>query len=305
MGTRAEKYRQVAKQKGVPQSQIDLFLDAKPHWTVIETQTKTLQSMPAKTSAKKTTAKKTTKKRKSTSSKKTMGAPLTANQRKDVARVAKLIKDGTIAAQGQVTTYSKASGTTRQKQAAAFIKMYKSKVKAAGLKIAAGEVGLAKKARKVTKKRSTSIAKRYASIAGQKKPYYVAKGRTYRVGGGAGGPGVVRVVPKTGAKTFKSLTADEKKAVAQFLVSPQGKKLRGKGAKRTIVVQQLIKVNLPKTMTKKSTTAKKTSAVTTQQVMRKNVNTIRTQLKAKGYKGKLIGKGITKQKLAAQLAKLS
>ena len=300
MGTKADQYRKVAKQKGVSQSQIDLFLDAKPHWTVIETQTKTLQSMPAKTAAKKTAA----KKRKSTSSKKSTGAPLTANQRKDVARIAKLINEGTIAAQGQVTTYSKAAGTTRQKKAAAFIKMYKTKVKAAGLKISAGEVGLAKKARKVTKKRRMSVAKRYASITGQKKPYYVAKGRTYRIGGGAGGPGVVRVVPKTGAQPFKKLSADEKKAVAQFLVTPQGKKLRGKGAKRTIVVQQLIKVNLPKTMTKKAA-AKKSSGVTTQQVMKKNVNTIRSQLKAKGYKGKLIGKGITKQKLAAQLAKRS
>jgi len=300
MGTKADQYRKVAKQKGVSQSQIDLFLDAKPHWTVIETQTKTLQSMPAKTTAKKTTA----KKRKSSKSKKSMGAPLTSNQRKDVARIAKLIKEGTIAAQGNITTYSKAAGNTRQQKASAFINKYKPKVKAAGLKVAAGEVGLAKKARKVTKKRRMSITKRYESIAGQKKPYYIAKGRTYRVGGGAGGPGVVRVVPKTGAKTFKSLTAEEKKAVAQFLASPQGKKLRGKGAKRTIVVQQLIKVNLPKTMTKKAA-AKKSSGVTTQQVMKKNVNTIRSQLKAKGYKGKLIGKGITKQKLAAQLAKRS
>jgi hypothetical protein len=303
MGAKADKYRQVAKQKGVSQSQIDLFLDAKPHWTVIETQTKTLQSMPAKQQAKQQ-AKTTAKKRKSSKSKKSMGAPLTANQRKDVTRIAKLIKDGTIAAQGQVTTYSKAAGTTRQKKAAAFIKKYTPKVKAAGLKIGAGEVGLAKKARKVTKKRSMSVSKRYASITGQKKPYYVSKGRTYRIGGGASGPGVVRVVPKTGAQPFKSLSADEKRAVAQFLVTPEGKKLRGKGAKRTIVVQQLIKVNLPKTVTKKAA-AKKTSTVTVQQVMRKNVNTIRSQLKAKGYTGKLIGKGITKQKLAAQLAKLS
>jgi hypothetical protein len=256
--------------------------------------------MPAKTTA----AKKTTKKRKSSKSKKSMGAPLTANQRKDVARIAKLIKDGTIAAQGNITTYSKAAGTTRQKKAAAFIKKYKPKVKAAGLKIGAGEVGKQKKVRKATKRRRVSIAKRYASITGQKHPYYVSKGRTYRVGGGAGGPGVVRAVPKTGAETFKSLSSDEKKAVAQFLASPQGKKLRGKGAKRTIVVQQLIKVNLPKTMTKK-TAAKKSSGVTTQQVMKKNFNTIKSQLKAKGYKGRLIGKGITKKKLAAQLAKLS
>jgi hypothetical protein len=303
MGAKAEKYRQVATQKGISKSQIDMFLDAKPHWTVIETQTKTLQSMPAKQQAKQQ-AKTTAKKRKSSKSKKSMGAPLTSNQRKDVARIAKLIKEGTIAAQGNITTYSKAAGNTRQRKAAAFINKYKPKVKAAGLKVAAGEVGLAKKARKVTKKRRMSVAKRYESIAGQKKPYYVAKGRTYRIGGGAGGPGVVRVVPKTGAQPFKSLSADEKRAVAQFLVTPEGKKLRGKGAKRTIVVQQLIKVNLPKTVTKKAA-AKKTSTVTVQQVMRKNVNTIRSQLKAKGYTGKLIGKGITKQKLAAQLAKLS
>jgi hypothetical protein len=106
-------------------------------------------------------------------------------------------------------------------------------------------VGLKKKARKFVKK--LFISKRYQAITSQsKEPYYISKGRTYKVGGGATGPGIIRKIRGQEGESFKKLSADERKAVAQFLASPQGKRLRGPKARRTVVVQQLIKVNIPK-----------------------------------------------------------
>jgi hypothetical protein len=233
------------KKLGMEQGPARVSVLAIKNKAAVQSQIATLKVAVAQMEAKVTEQRST---RRSTSSKKnsSKGSALTPNQRKDVSQIAKLINNGTITAQGDTTTYSKATGATRRKKASAFIKMYEAKVKAAGLKIAAGEVGKAKKTPKRTRKpKRLSVTKRYETIKGQKKPYYISKGRTIRVGGGASGPGVVRAIPKSGVDSFKKLTPDERRAVAQFLASDDGKKLRSRGAKRTVVVQQLIKVNLP------------------------------------------------------------
>jgi hypothetical protein len=179
----------------------------------------------------------------------TKAKSLSAALRKDTMRIKKLIKDGTIAAAQQqgkkVTTYTEASGADRVAKAKKFVALHKQRVKAKGLKTGVGSVGLKKKARKSAKK--LSISKRYQAITSQsKEPYYISKGRTYKVGGGATGPGIIRKVRGQTAVPFKKLSAPERKAVAQFLATPQGKRLRGPKARRKVVVQQLIAVNIPK-----------------------------------------------------------
>jgi hypothetical protein len=179
----------------------------------------------------------------------TKAKSLSAALRKDTMRIKKLIKDGTIAAAQQqgkkVTTYTEASGADRVAKAKKFVALHKQRVKAKGLKTGVGSVGLKKKARKAPKRQP--IKTRYTSIKAQgKQPYYISKGRTIKVGGGATGPGIIRKIRGQEGESFKKLSADERKAVAQFLASPQGKRLRGPKARRTVVVQQLIKVNIPK-----------------------------------------------------------
>ena len=76
----------------------------------------------------------------------------------------------------------------------------------------------------------------------QKFPYYLASGYTSRVGGGATGPGVVRVIPKTGATPFRSLDESKQREIVSFLNGDAGKALRGKGAKRKVTFQAIKQV---------------------------------------------------------------
>jgi len=135
-----------------------------------------------------------------------------------------------------------------------FLQFYKPLLKKAGYSTARGTMGkLTKAGRRMfsaakSKARKKSARKsmkaRYQAIkqqaGAQKFPYYLAKGYVRRIGGGPGGPGVVRVVPGTGATPFSRLSAGEKRKVLNYLNTKNGKSLRGKGAKRKVDVQGII-----------------------------------------------------------------
>jgi len=71
-------------------------------------------------------------------------------------------------------------------------------------------------------------------------PYYLSPGYTARVGGGATGPGVIRVVTGSGATPFSRLSKDRQYEIIRFLNSDNGSDLRSEGAKRKIVAQQIM-----------------------------------------------------------------
>jgi hypothetical protein len=132
-----------------------------------------------------------------------------------------------------------------------FLQFYKPLLKKAGYSTARGTMGkLTKAGRRMfstakskSRKKSArkSVKARYQAIKQQGKlPYYLAKGYVRRIGGGPGGPGVVRVVPGSGATPFSRLSEAEKRKVLNYLNTDNGKSLRGKGAKRKVDVQGII-----------------------------------------------------------------
>jgi hypothetical protein len=123
--------------------------------------------------------------------------------------------------------------------------------------------------------RAKSVRTVYQQIPGQQKfPYYLVPGYTSRVGGGASGPGVIRAVPKSGATSFRSLDESKQREIVRFLNTEAGKALRGKGAKRQVVFQQIEVVIRPERQTYKqfeaAQAAKKTKRA---QVARKAAQT--------------------------------
>lgn len=132
-----------------------------------------------------------------------------------------------------------------------FLQFYKPLLKKAGYSTARGTMGKLTKAgrRMLSASKSTgrkksvrkSVKARFQAIKQQGKfPYYLAKGSVRRIGGGPGGPGVVRVVPGKGATPFSRLSDSEKKKVLNYLNTDNGKSLRGRGAKRKVDVQGII-----------------------------------------------------------------
>jgi hypothetical protein len=100
--------------------------------------------------------------------------------------------------------------------------------------------------------RAKSVRTVYQQITGQQKlPYYLVPGYTSRVGGGASGPGVIRAGPKSGAASFRSLDESKQREIVRFLNTEAGKALRGKGAKRQVVFQQIEVVIRPERHTYK------------------------------------------------------
>lgn len=95
-------------------------------------------------------------------------------------------------------------------------------------------------------KTPTGLRYEYRLVPGRqgadKFPYYLSPGFTSRVGGGAGGPGVIRAIPKSGAPPFASLDADRQREIVRFLNSEAGKGLRSPGAKRKIEYQKIRQV---------------------------------------------------------------
>lgn len=142
------------------------------------------------------------------------------------ATITAAIKDGRLAAKQGVTRPTEAQGKTPRARYAKFLQIYKNARPAASKKAATPK---AKTVRAV-----------YQQIKGQQKfPYYLTAGYTARVGGGASGPGIIRVVPKTGAAPFRRLDEDKQKDVVRFLNTEAGKALRGKGAKRQVTFQKI------------------------------------------------------------------
>jgi len=242
----------------------------------------------------------------------------TEGQRKDARRIRFLMEKGIVIPQGGIINPSdfgdskKASGGSISKTTfKKYIRKYKGQVKAAGLSTAQGRVGLRLKKSEMPQLSLKQLASGLPQSVGR--DYYVRKGRTVKrtIGGGGRGPGKIRPIAK-GTVSYSKLSTADKRKVAAFLAEGQGKVLRGPGARKKIVLQQLVQVNMTKKQlagvkqtAKQQTKAqsKASSGVTTQQIMKKKYNTIKQQLKAKGYTGKLFG--VKKQVLAQKLAKLS
>ena len=168
----------------------------------------------------------TPKKRKSSKRRSTRKLPESVKKR--AAAIQRGIKSGRIAAkQGKLKPSDYATGTTREKYDR-FITLYKG----------ARAKGKASKAPKAT------LLTRYQAISGTKYPYYLSRGyhvNAFNVGGGRGGPGLVRAIPGMSAKPFSSLTKSQQGKIVSFLNGP-GKTLRSKGAKASVTYSQLAQV---------------------------------------------------------------
>ena len=149
-------------------------------------------------------------------------------------RLANAIRSGRVAVRQGVTSVSKAQGATKRAKYQKFMSIYK------GVRIPA------KPTAKVKTMTTRYVYRTMPGTQGQSKfPYYLAAGYTARVGGGSTGPGVVRVIPKSGATPFAKLDEASQRKIVSFLNSETGKKLRGKGAKRQVsyqAIRQAIKV---------------------------------------------------------------
>lgn len=131
------------------------------------------------------------------------------------AKLMALIRNGKIAAKQGKTSPGSFEGKTARERYEKFVKLYKG-------------------VRKPGKKTAAALAAIYKTITvSNKKPYFLSPGYVvprHSVGGGKKGQGIVRVLPKSGAKPWSQLTEGQKKAVIAFLNSSQGKLMRSKGA---------------------------------------------------------------------------
>ena len=141
-----------------------------------------------------------------------------------------------------------------------FREKYAPVLKQAGLKSGPGNMGKLKKSVKKSKSGGRkSVSARYQAIKQQGKvPYYLAKGTVRRIGGGPGGPGVVRVVPGSKAPAFNTLPEAEQRRVLAYLNSEKGKSLRGPGASRKVDTQGIL--NLKKAEAQAAAKRKKAAA---------------------------------------------
>ena len=163
---------------------------------------------------------------KTASKKRAKAGGVTDAMRERAALLVAAIKSGRLAAKQGVTKPAEAQGKTPRDRYVKFIAMHKK-----------ARVSAAPSAKKTKTKTVRTV---YQQIKGQKKfPYFLSAGYTARVGGGASGPGVVRVIPKSGALPFRRLEEDDQRAVVQFLNTEGGKTLRGKGAKRQVTFQKI------------------------------------------------------------------
>lgn len=150
---------------------------------------------------------------------------LTANQRRS-KKIAAAIKAGLMQVQkGGKKSAAQMPGKTSRARSAAFAKLY------AGVRLPSSRKS--KKGAKKSLKTTYAKVKAQAQAAGQTAhPYFIEKGRTVKIGGGASGPGVIRKIAGTSAKPFNQLSEPQQIAVLAFLDTAKGKKLRGPGAKK-------------------------------------------------------------------------
>lgn len=167
---------------------------------------------------------------------------------RDYARIRRLLADGALPvrtrAGKQVLGVGDIPLSDTKARYEAFFETYAPALKQAKLLTGRGKMGALPKKSKSRKSKSggrKSVAKRFSAIKQQGKvPYYLAKGSVRRIGGGPGGPGVVRVIPGSKATPFNQLSDAEKRRVLNYLNSQNGKSLRGPGAKRMVDVQGVI-----------------------------------------------------------------
>jgi len=147
---------------------------------------------------------------------------LTANQRRS-KKIEAAIKAGLMQVQkGGKKSAAQMPGKTARAKAAAFAKLY------SGVRLPSS-----RKSKKKSLKNTFAQVKAQAQAAGQTAhPYFIEKGRTVKIGGGASGPGVIRKIAGTSAKPFNQLSEPQQIAVLAFLDTAKGKKLRGPGAKK-------------------------------------------------------------------------
>jgi hypothetical protein len=203
----------------------------------------------------------------------------------DVKRIAKLIRNGTLAVRQQKKTWQAYAQGTELTKKRNFRKLYRQSLKQAGLIYnTPGRYGEARKKSTSGSRRRPSITTIHkevlASLPQQQRAhlgrnYYLARGRTVRYGGGATGPGTIRVIPRTNATPFRSLSLAQKKSVLNFLNTPAGQKLRGKGARRTVQVQAIIDLTTSASARQKSRS---------QAQARARRQAIRAQLQSKSYR---------------------
>jgi hypothetical protein len=149
---------------------------------------------------------------------------VTDAMRDRASAIVKAISEDRLPVKQGVTKPAEAQGKTPRARHEKFLMIYK------GAKIAAPKKGA----------KSKTVRAVYQQIKGQQKlPYFLSAGYTARVGGGASGPGVIRVIPKSGALPFRRLDEGDQRAVVQFLNTDGGKTLRGKGAKRQVTFQKI------------------------------------------------------------------
>ena len=158
------------------------------------------------------------------------------------ASITRAIASGKIAAKQGKKGVGDMAGATARARYTAFLKLY-SGAKAKGRKSAAKTAG---------------VKQRYATISGSKVPYYLSAGYTvksFTVGGGAKGPGIVRAIPKSGAKPFSSVGEATQKKIASFL-NAGGKTLRSKGAPSVVNLSEIKRLAAAKSSPKKRSSKK-------------------------------------------------
>ena len=249
------------------------------------------------------------KKRKSTkrkSTKKAAPKKMGLTTKKYVAasrRITALLKANKIPlrqGKGSYTDYT--SGTTAQK-AKKFVTMYKSALKQKGYRSSGAISDIGKMNQK---RKSAGIQAKWKAASqkfqiAKKFPYYYTARRTIKP--------AIRAIPGTGATPFSRLSDRDQRRVVQYLNNTAvGQTMRGKGARKQVPLS-IIRANRP-TRSRKVGVAQTqgrfmiSNAPAWERILaQKSMQQIRSQLKRKGYKGKLAGKGVNKQKLAKQLAK--
>ena len=281
---------------GVAQAQITVTQSPSGQTKVVVQQ----QTTPKK---RKSTKRKSTKRK---STKKAAPKKMGLTTKKYVAasrRITALLKANKIPlrqGKGSYTDYT--SGTTAQK-AKKFVTIYKSALKQNGYRSSGAISDIGKMNRK---RKSTGIQAKWKAASqkfqiAKKFPYYYTARRTIKP--------AIRAIPGTGATPFSRLSDRDQRRVVQYLNNTAvGQTMRGKGARKQVPLS-IIRANRP-------TRSRKVGVAQTQGRFmvsdapvwkrisaQKTMQQIRSQLKRKGYQGKLAGKGVNKQKLAKQLAK--
>lgn len=160
--------------------------------------------------------------------------------------IAAAIKRGDVAVKQQISKASDYSSGTPKERHQKFVAKY------SGARVSKRKGGAKRQ----------SVKKIFAQMQGNKYPYYLSSGykvKTFTVGGGKSGPGIIRSIPGSKAPPFSGLTKTEQAKIAKFLNTAQGQALRAKGAKKTVDLEAMRKIKAQK-KAKKGTAASQGSS---------------------------------------------